>query len=65
MNFVFFASLNVGINLEHVEWYVYSDNKLTIRMASGKHFLIDDEDEILYFLSFSTALEFEDEAEGE
>jgi hypothetical protein len=64
VNFVYFNSKRVGINLDNVEWYAIRDSgEVAIHLASGMEFFIQDSDEVDYFLSFSTDLEFDDETE--
>ena len=68
MNFVWFPSKNVGININQIEWYSLSgyNQKLTIKMVgTGQRFFIDDEDEIEIFLALVPLMAFEDEAEEE
>jgi len=66
MNFVYFDSKRTGINLDNVEWYVIRDHgALAIHLTSGMEFLIQDDDEVDYFLDVSSALEFDDETETE
>jgi hypothetical protein len=62
VNFVYFNSKRVGINLDNVEWYAIRDSgEVAIHLASGMEFFIQDSDEVDYFLRFSTDLEFDDE----
>jgi uncharacterized membrane protein YkgB len=70
MNFMFFISKDVGINLNQIEWYIIPENMKTpeIMMVSGMKFFIYDADDIAHFIDI-TELEFfeydEDENEAE
>ena len=62
MQFVYFKSMRVGINLDHVEWYFVNDDtsKLTLKMVSGRQFFISDDDEISYFFDVVMLMEAEE-----
>ena len=59
MQFIYFESRRVGINVDHLEWYSLNEfgSVLNIKMASEQRYFIDDEDEISYFLDIVTGLE--------
>ena len=62
VNFVHFQSINAGVNLDHVEWYVFGNQLEFLRIitVSGRNFYIKDKDEISYFFNV-LELEFDDE----
>ncbi len=59
MQFIYFESRRVGINVDHLEWYSLNEhgNVLNIKLVSGQKYFVDDEDEISYFLDVVTGLE--------
>ena len=63
MQFIYFESHRLGINLDHIEWYSIDNDmsKLTFKMISGKQFFISDEHEISYFFDTVTLMEEEEE----
>ena len=62
MQFIYFKSMRVGINLDHVEWYSLDDamTNMTFKMVSGQKFFTSNEDEILYFLDVEMLMETEE-----
>ena len=67
MDFVYFVSKSIGINLNRIEWTSRCQVCTTLfdSMMSGNNFFITDADEISYFLNVLMGLEFDDEAETE
>ena len=65
MQFVYFKSMRVGINLYHVYWYSVNDTMktLSLRMVSGQNFFLSDEDEISYFFDVVMLMELDEDEE--
>ncbi len=65
MQFIYFESIRVGINLNRIEWYSVDDDmsKMTFKMVSGKQFFIQDQEEISYFFDVVMLMELESEEE--
>jgi len=62
MNFVYFKSINAGINLNQIEWFsLEKDNRLTIKMNSNQRFFINDEGEVNFFLLMAAAMEISED----
>ena len=62
MQFNYFASKRIGINLNHIEWYLINDSmtRLEFKMVSGQKFVMRNEDEISYFFNVVMLMEAEE-----